>query len=242
MGKAAVVTGASQGLGRELARELSARGARVVLVARRQAALDAVVAEIRARGGQAHAIAADVADKHAVHRISAEASALVGPIDVLVHNAGTLGPTPLALLLDTECEDFERALAVNVLGPFRLSKALAGAMVLRGSGTIVHVSSDAAVEPYPRWGAYGASKAAVEHLSRTWAAELGDQGVRVLAVDPGEMDTEMHRLADPEADRSALARPDHVAARIADLIADEHGVLSGSRVRIPARAQEGRAA
>src|SRR6185369_17167166 len=117
------------------------------------------------------------------------------------NNASTLGPVPLRLLLDTDCEDLEQALAVNLVGPFRLTKVVLGQMVLRGRGLVVNVTSDAALEAYPRWGAYGASKAALEQLGRVWAAELQETGVRVLAVDPGEMDTRMHADAIPDADR-----------------------------------------
>src|SRR6516225_1132759 len=148
----ALVTGGSQGLGRALGLALGRAGARVVLVARHAEPLAAVVAEIRAAGGEAHAIAADVADQEAAFKIAGQAAALVGPIDLLVNNASTLGPVPLRLLLDTDCEDLERALAVNLVGPFRLTKALAGSMVLRGSGVVVNISSDAAVEAYERWG------------------------------------------------------------------------------------------
>ncbi len=169
---AALITGASRGLGRALALALGRAGARLVLVAREAAPLDAVVSEVRQAGGVAHGITADIGDKLAIHRIAGEAAALVGPIDLLIHNASTLGPTPLPLLLDTECEDFERVLQVNLLGPFRLSKIVAGSMALRGGGLVVSISSDAAVEAYPRWGAYSVSKAALDHLSRIWAAEL----------------------------------------------------------------------
>jgi NAD(P)-dependent dehydrogenase (short-subunit alcohol dehydrogenase family) len=92
-------------------------------------------------------------------------------------------------------------------------------MLLRKRGLIVNVSSDAAVEPYPGWGAYGASKAALDHLTRILAAELAGSGVRAIAVDPGEMDTEMHAAAIPDADPSTLARPHDVARRVADLVA-----------------------
>jgi len=225
---AALVTGASRGLGRALALALAAAGARVALVARHAGPLDDVVAGIRARGGDAHAIAGNVADKDAVHRIAGQAAALIGPIDLVIHNASTLGPTPLRLLLDTDCEDLEAVLATNLVGPFRLTKVLAGQMILRGHGTIVHVSSDAAVAAYPRWGAYGVSKAAQDHLSRILAAELDGTGVRVLAVDPGEMDTEMHRAAIPDADPATLARPGEVAARILAMI--RHDVPGGARL------------
>src|SRR5919204_154703 len=170
---------------------------------------------------------ADMADKRAIHAIAGAAAAVVGPIDVLVHNASTLGPTPLRLLLDTECEDLGSVLETNLIGPFRLTRVIAGAMALRGSGVVVHVSSDAAVAAYPRWGAYGVSKAALDHLNRTWAVEVPE--VRFLAVDPGEMDTDMHAAAIPDADRAALARPQDVARKIARMIADCDRIESGSR-------------
>lgn len=226
----ALITGASRGLGRALAEQLAAHGTRVVLVARHAGPLERAVAELRARGLQAHAIPADVADKEATHRIAGEAAALVGPIELLVHNASILGPTPLRLLLDTECEDLSAVLAANLVGPFRLTRALAGSMVLRGGGTIVHVSSDAAVGAYPRWGAYGISKAAQDHLARILAAELDGTGVRVLTVDPGEMDTAMHRDAAPEADPTQLARPEDVAARIVAMIGNGERAVNGARL------------
>lgn len=232
-GQGALVTGASRGLGRALAELLAARGARVALVARDADPLRDVVAGIRARGGDAHAIAGDIADKDAIHRIAGQAQGLVGEIGIAVHNASTLGPTPLRLLLDTECEDLAAVLETNLVGPFRLTKVLAGAMAIRGAGVIVHVSSDAAVEPYARWGAYGASKAAQDHLSRILAAELEGSGVRVLAVDPGEMDTAMHAAAIPEADRAALQRPGDVAARIAQMIEDDGRAPTGARLVAP---------
>jgi NAD(P)-dependent dehydrogenase (short-subunit alcohol dehydrogenase family) len=222
-GTTALVTGGSRGLGAALGRRLAEEGARVVLVARQRGELERVVAEIRAAGGEAHAVAADVADKEAIHAIAGQAAALVGPIDLLVNNASTLGPVPLRLLLDTDCEDLERALAVNLVGPFRLTKAVAGSMVLRGRGVVVNITSDAAVEPYPRWGAYGASKAALDQVGRVWAAELAGTGVRVLTVDPGEMNTVMHAQAIPEADPATLADPARVAARLVRLLREGGG-------------------
>jgi NAD(P)-dependent dehydrogenase (short-subunit alcohol dehydrogenase family) len=213
-GKAALVTGASRGLGAALARELSRAGARVMLVARGEEELFRTVESIRAEGGDAHGFAADVADKRSTHAIAGAAASLVGPLDVLINNASTLGPVPLELAMDTPCEEWERALAVNLLGPFRLIKAVAGGMIVRGHGLVLNVSSDAAVNAYPRWGAYGASKAALEHLTRTLAAELEGTGVAVLSVDPGEMDTQMHLDAVPEADRSKLPDPAVVARHI----------------------------
>ena len=148
-GTAALVTGASRGLGAALAEQLALRGARVVGVAREAKALEAQVARIRGLGGEAHSLAADQGDKDAVYPLVGAATALVGPIDLLVLNASTLGPVPLRELVDTECEDLARVLEVNLLGPFRLTKAVVGSMVLRGSGTVVGISSDAAVTAYP---------------------------------------------------------------------------------------------
>ncbi len=230
-GAGVLVTGGSQGLGAALARELAARRARIVVVARGATALDAVVRDIRRAGGEAHAVVADVGDKDATYAIAGAAAALVGDVDVLVHNASTLGPVPMPILLDTACEDLARVLEVNVVGPFRLSKAVVGGMVLRDRGLVVHVSSDAATSAYPRWGAYGVSKAAHDHLIRVWAAELASTGVRFLSVDPGEMDTRMHVDALPDADRSLLAKPADVARRLADAIS-RAGYASGSRISL----------
>jgi NAD(P)-dependent dehydrogenase (short-subunit alcohol dehydrogenase family) len=147
---------------------------------------------------------------------------LLGGLDVLINNASDLGSSPLALLADTECEDFERALATNLLGPFRLTKALLGALASsarEGSGAVVlNVSSDAAINPYPRWGAYGASKAALHHLSRIWSEELTSTGIAVLSLDPGDMDTPLHAIAAPDANPSELKRPETAARELADAI------------------------
>lgn len=233
-GKSALVTGASRGLGARLARRLAERGARVVGVARGREALEAVVESIRAEGHEAHALVADLGDKAAIHRLAGAAAELAGPVDLLVHNASELGPTPLRLLLDTECEDLSRVLEVNLLGPFRLTRAVAGSMALRGGGLVVHLSSDAAVNAYPMWGAYSVSKAALDHLTRLWAVELAELGVRVLSVDPGDMDTAMHAAAIPDADPSGLADPDDVAARLVALIEKNDGLESGSRIELGA--------
>jgi NAD(P)-dependent dehydrogenase (short-subunit alcohol dehydrogenase family) len=228
-GMAALVTGASRGLGRALAERLAREGARVVLVARGGGALHEVVSGIRSSGGVAHGLMADLGDKHAVYPLAAAAAELVGPIDLLVHNASELGPTPLRLLLDTECEDLERVLQVNLVGPFRLSKIVGGSMALRRRGTIVHVTSDASVNAYAGWGAYSVSKAAADHLARLLAEELREHGVRVFSVDPGEMDTTMHRAALPDADPGSLLDPATVAARIVRALTSD-GILPGARI------------
>jgi len=229
-GKSALITGGSRGLGSALALRLSAEGARITLVARRRKELDEVVAEIRKRGGIAFGIAADVGDKESVYPIVGQAAALAGPVDVLINNASALGPVPLRLIPDTDCEEFERALQVNTVGPFRLIKAVAGSMFLRQTGLIVNISSDAAVEAYPFWGVYGASKAALDHLTRIAAAEMADAGVRFLVVDPGEMNTRMHADAAPDADPAGLQSPATVAEKIVAMIKQSDRIANGSRL------------
>jgi NAD(P)-dependent dehydrogenase (short-subunit alcohol dehydrogenase family) len=189
-----------------------------------------VVADIRRHGGEAHWLSADIGAKDDIYRIAGAAAALVGPLDLVVHNASTLGPTPLKPLLDTECEDLARVLDVNLMGPFRLTKAVVGGMAVRGRGLIVSVTSDASVSAYATWGAYGVSKAALDHLGRIWAAELAGSGVRFLAVDPGEMDTAMHAEAMPDADRAKLADPAAVAERIVDIVRHAEEIPSGARL------------
>src|SRR4051794_29278211 len=167
-----LVTGASRGLGLELARVLVREGAQVLMVARGAVELEAALRVVRddaataACGGAAHALAFDVANKEAVHRIAGAAASLVSPIDVVIHAASTLGPLPMPLLLDTACEDFERVLAVNLVGPFRLTKVLAGPMVLRQRGLVVFVSSDAAGGADARLGAVRGPDGAAGHPPR----------------------------------------------------------------------------
>ena len=228
--RVAVITGASRGLGLALARTLARRGVAVALVARHEAPLARAVADIRAEGGTALAVVADVGDPEAALRIAAQVQATLGRPSIVVHNASTLGPVPMQLLADTDPAAVAQALAVNVVGPFALTRALLGALVLGDGGVVVHVSSDASVEAYPTWGAYSIGKAALDHLTRIWAAELGEAGVRVFAVDPGEMDTQMHADAIPDADRTTLADPDDVAASIVAMIEDERGAPSGVRL------------
>jgi NAD(P)-dependent dehydrogenase (short-subunit alcohol dehydrogenase family) len=232
-GKSVLITGGSRGLGRALALRLSAEGAKVSLVARHQEEIDEVVSEITKNGGIAFGIVEDVGDKESIYPIVGQATALAGPVDVLINNASALGPVPLQLIPDTDCEDFELALQVNTVGPFRLIKAVVGSMVLRQTGVIVNISSDAAVEAYPSWGVYGASKAALDHLTRIAAAEMADAGVRFLSVDPGEMDTRMHAQALPDADPASLQSPAAVAEKIVTMIRQSDRIANGARLIAP---------
>ena len=213
------ITGGTSGLGRALVRELLSRGARVAFVARHRDAVERVARESPGACG----VVGDVARKDDIYPMAIQLLGALGGLDVLINNASSLVPIPLALLADTACEDLELALATNVVGPFRLTKALLGALASSArngrQALVINVSSDAAVTPYPAWGAYGASKAALLHMSRIWNEELRDAGVRVLSIDPGDMDTPLHALALPDADRSTLKRPETAAREFADAIA-----------------------
>jgi NAD(P)-dependent dehydrogenase (short-subunit alcohol dehydrogenase family) len=228
--KSVLITGGSRGLGHALALSLSSRGAKVVLVAREKSKLDQAVSDVGSQGGTAFGIVADVGEKESIYPIVGQAAALAGPVDILINNASTLGPVPLKLIPDTDCEDFERALQVNTVGPFRLIKAVVGSMVLRQTGVVVNISSDAAVEAYPSWGVYSASKAALDHLTRIAALEFAGTGVRFYSVDPGEMDTEMHADAMPDADRGSLPSPGCAAEIIALMIQYSGLIESGTRL------------
>ena len=220
------VTGGTSGLGLALVRILLDRGARVAFVARNRDGVERVTGE---RPG-AHGITGDVSQKADVYPIAMQILGALGGLDVLINNASSLGPVPLAPLADTNCEDFELALQTNVLGPFRLTKALLGALAASGREgghpVVVNISSDAAIHPYPNWGAYGASKAALHHLSEVWNTELRVQGIQVISWDPGDMDTPLHAVAVPGADPTALRRPEDAAR---ELISKIEGHISTLR-------------
>src|SRR5687767_13532887 len=160
------VTGGTSGLGLALVGLLHRAGARLAFVARGRDRVEAV----GRRYPGTHGIVGDISSKDAIYPIALQVLGELGGLDVLVNNASDLGPTPLALLGDTACEDLERALATNLVGPFRLTKALLGALAASAregrGGVVLNVSSDAAINSYPRRGVYGASKAVHHHLSR----------------------------------------------------------------------------
>lgn len=214
------ITGGTSGLGLALVRELLGRGARVAFVARTRERVEQVVKE----NPGAHGIVGDVSSKNDIYPMAIQITGELGGLDVLINNASDLGPIPLAMLSDTECEDLERAFATNVFGPFRLTKALMGALAASAregrAAVVLNISSDAAINAYPGWGAYGSSKAALHHLSRIWNEEHAGDGVRFLSLDPGDMDTPMHAAAIPDADPATLKRPEQSARELADAIAD----------------------
>ena len=223
----ALITGASHGLGREIARLFAARGARLILTARGAEALEETAAELRGQRGpdgrpaEVVSVAGDVADADHAERLVWIGLRRFGRIDVLINNASTLGASPMPRLEVLDPAVFERTLRVNVTAPLRLMQLLLPQMKTRGSGVIINVTSDAAVEAYPGWGGYGASKAALEHLTRILAAEIAGAGVRAYIVDPGEMNTRMHQDAEPGVDLSHLPSPRAAAPAFVHLVEDE---------------------
>jgi NAD(P)-dependent dehydrogenase (short-subunit alcohol dehydrogenase family) len=221
----ALITGGSQGLGRALAEALADRGWALILDARRADRLDPVVAELAAETDVV-GIAGDVAD--AAHRSRlAAAVEQRGRLDLLVNNASTLGASPLPPLASVDIDVFRRIYEVNVVAPLALTQLVLGRLVV-SHGTILNVTSDAAVEAYPEWGGYGSSKAALEHLSAVLAVE--QTGVRVLVGDPGDMRTEMHQDAFPGEDISDRPLPQAIIPALVDLL---EGDQAGGRYRVP---------
>ncbi|MEA2683274.1 MAG: hypothetical protein QOK05_1602 [Chloroflexota bacterium] len=219
--KVVVITGASRGLGRALALALSREGASLAICARNHDELQAVAKEATELGGDVLAVTADMHHTRDVERLVVLTLERFGRVDVLVNNASELGPTPLPLLADYPPHVFTEVLKVNLHAPFHLAWSLIGQMLLRGDGLIINVSSDVAVNGYSNWGAYSVSKSALDGLTRTWAAELEGTGVRMYAVDPGDMNTEMHRAALPDDDPAGLADPVEVAEAFVALITGE---------------------
>ena len=219
--RTALVTGASRGLGRALATALSDQGWRLVIDGRDAERLTSAVAALP-RPDLATAVAGDVADP-GHRRALADA---VGPrLDLLVNNASELVPSPLPHLADLDPEVFLRILTVNAITPLAVVQAVLPALRTTG-GTIVNISSDAAVEAYAGWGGYGASKAALDQLSAVLAVEQPD--LRVLAVDPGDMATDMHQAAFPGEDISDRPAPESVVPALLALI---DGDLPSGRYR-----------
>jgi NADP-dependent 3-hydroxy acid dehydrogenase YdfG len=215
--KVILITGASAGLGAALAREFAARGARLVLTARRAEPLNALASELRAYTCVI-AEAVDAADDHNMALLIERAQREYGRIDILVNNASTLGGSPMPRLEELTTGAFFEVMDVNVRAPIAIAQGVLAQMRARCDGLIVNISSDAAVNAYAGWGAYGASKAALEHASRILAAELEGSGVRVIVADPGNMDTQMHRDAEPGEDLSSLPKASDVAPKLAELI------------------------
>jgi short-subunit dehydrogenase len=213
----ALITGASRGLGLAVARAYAERGLRLILTARNGDDLSRAAAELRSVT-EVVDIAGDVADAQHAERIVRAGLDRFGRIDVLINNASELGPSPMPALQDLDIDTLDTILRVNVTAPLKLMQLTLPGMLARNTGLIVNVTSDAGVQAYPTWGGYGASKAALEHLSRVLAAEIEGSGVRVYVVDPGDMNTAMHQAAEPGVDLSGLAKPESVAPAFVQLL------------------------
>ncbi len=212
---AALITGASRGLGLALARALSERGWTLILDARGHDALEAARTTFVPRAA-VYTLAGDVTDP--IHRAGlAEIARRVGGLDALVNNASALGPSPMPALLDYPPEALETVYRTNVVAPLALLQALRAD--LKAGARIINITSDAGVEPYEGWGGYGSSKAALEQLSAILAAEMSNN--RVYWVDPGDMRTQMHQDAFPGEDISDRPLPDISVPGLLTLLAGD---------------------
>jgi len=227
--KVAVVTGASRGLGLEMARALARKGARLVIAARGELELDAVRREL-AGSTEVAAVCGDVSEE--AERVIQTGIDRFGAVDILINNASELGPSPLVPLEQLEWQTLERILRVNVTAPLHLIQLAMPHMKRRPEAVIVNITSDAGVNAYPHWGGYGASKAALEHASRILADELEGSNIRVYVVDPGDMNTKMHQDAEPGADLSHLPGPQESARAIVYLLENESTAFGRFEARL----------
>ena len=267
-GKYVLITGASQGLGKQLALDYAREGAAgIAIVSRGEATLTAVSDRLsqsntNTQNNVVLAVAADLNRPGEVERVMEQVRTQLtakqsqtkiltitadlnkpediervvattlnefnGRLDVLVNNASTIGATPMPYLLDYPLEDFRNVINTNLIAPFLLIKKVLPAMSNNG-GSIINVTSDAGITGYPGWGAYGISKFGIEGMSQTWAAELEDTGVRLNWVDPGDMNTAMHRAAEPDADPNQWANPATVTEVFIYLASDESKQVNGQR-------------
>lgn len=226
----ALITGGSRGLGRALTVELLDTGWRVVTDGRDRDVLAQLV-QSTAYADRLTTVPGDVSDPgHRTALLAAVAG--LGRLDLLVNNASLLGPSPQPMLADYPLDTLAEVYAVNVVAPLALSQ-LALPHLRRSAGRILNVSSDAAVEPYPGWGGYGSSKAALDQVSAILAAENPD--LRIYAVDPGDMRTDMHAAAFPGEDISDRPSPDTVLPALARLI---HGDVASGRYRAAALVEQ----
>lgn len=238
VGKTVIVTGASRGIGAAVARRLGAEGANVVLAARSVAALDAVRADVEAAGASALVVATDAAEPEDLERLVAEAQAVFGGIHVLVNNAGAL---PIAARSEQmPFADWERILRINLTAPWLLANLCHRAMVAAGGGVVVNVTSTAAFYPSVGLSSYNASKVALTMVSKGLALEWARDGIRVVAIAPGKVDTDLGQPVLAHTKRRGLrvnplgrvGQPDEVADLIAYVASDAAGYMTGTVITL----------
>jgi NAD(P)-dependent dehydrogenase (short-subunit alcohol dehydrogenase family) len=225
--KIALITGASQGLGRALALAFAKEGARVVVNARSDESVRPVAGEVEGVGAEMLAVAADVSSEAEVERLLRETVERFGRIDVLVNNAGLLGPR--VGIEEYPVDEWRRVIDANLTGPYLVSKAAIPHMAEGGS--IINVVSGVSVEGRAKWGAYSVSKFGVEGLTQILASELAERGIRVNAVDPGGMRTDMRAAAYPEEDPQTRITPEENTAVFLYLASDESKGVTGERFK-----------
>ena len=230
--KVAMITGASRGLGKTVATFLAAQGNDLIIDARSAEALAATAQELEQFGGRVIAIPGDIEDAAHQRQLVATAQTL-GRLDLLINNASILGPSPQPTLVDYPLETLEQVFAINVLAPLGLIQATLP-LLKASRGLIVNISSDAAVGGYAGWGGYGASKAALDLISRTLAEELREAAVAVVSVDPGDMRTQMHQAAFPGEDIGDRPLPEVTLPFWAWLLGQQPLSISGSRFQAQA--------
>ena len=225
--KVVVVTGASQGLGRALALAYAKEGASLVINARSKDSVRPVAEEAEKLGADVLAVAADVSDAEDVKRLVDAAVERFDRIDVLVNNAGLLGPR--VAIADYPEDEWRQVLDVNLTGPYLVSKA--AVPHISEGGSIINVVSGVSVEGRAEWGAYSVSKFGIEGLTQILAAELQESGVRVNAVDPGGMRTDMRAAAYPDEDPETKITPEENTAIFLYLASDESKGVTGERFK-----------
>ena len=226
-GKVVLVTGASQGLGRALALACAEKGAKVAINSRSEGSIRPVAEEVEGKGAEVLAVAADVSEAGDVQRLIDETVERFGKIDVLVNNAGVLGPR--VEILEFPEDEWRKVIAANLTGPYLVSKAAIPHMPEGAS--IINVVSGVSVEGRAEWGAYSVSKFGIEGLTQILAAELGERGIRVNAVDPGGMRTDMRAAAYPEEDPSTRITPEENTDVFLYLASDESEGVTGGRFK-----------
>ncbi len=226
-GKTAIITGAGRGIGRAVARRLSAAGASVVIAARSVEQLDETQRLIENAGGRVLAVRADVSQESDVDRLIAETGAAFGGVDILVNNAGA---APAATIEEMELRTFDQLVAANIRSVFLCSRAVWPTMAEKGEGVIVNIASIAAYDPLPGLTAYGASKAFVVAFTKFLAPEGAPKGIRIYGIAPGAVETEMLRSVAPDFPVAEALSPDDIAAMLETLLTPACRYSSGQTI------------